>query len=158
MSIPGPNGPVSAEEADNFEEIEKQFAVKAVEHMLTYWSILEKMPGSKLRLTKFDDDILAHFNREFPDFDLKATIDEDEMKSKAGKEKWRGFIQEYEKGEKKVEDYNFGTMLRASAAGEYSEKETIFAVRMQFYAVEIARNRAGLNDWVHKQAIYLQHS
>lgn len=28
MSIPGPNGPVSAEDADNFEEIEKQFAVK----------------------------------------------------------------------------------------------------------------------------------
>lgn len=26
------------------------------------------------------------------------------------------------------------------------------AVRMQFYAIEIARNRAGLNDWVYEKA------
>ena len=79
------------------------------------------------------------------------------MKSKEGKEKWRNFINQYEK---KIEDYNFGTMLRANAAWEYGEKETIFgelfcesdrfgiwavltgytlAVRMQFYAIEIAR-------------------
>ena len=24
--------------------------------------------------------------------------------------------------------------------------------RMQFYAVEIARNRAGLNDWIYEEA------
>lgn len=117
--------------------------------MTTYWSILEKLPGSKLRLTKIDDEILEHFNREFPDFDLKATINEDDMKSKAGKEKWRNFINEYEK---KIEDYNFGAMLRANPATEYGEKETIFAVRMQFYAIEIARNRAGLNDWIYEKA------
>lgn len=96
-----------------------------VEHMSTYWAILEKMPGSKLRLTKFDDDILAHFNRVFPDFDLKATINEDDMKSKEGKEKWRNFINEYEN---KVEDFNFGTMLRANPTWEYGEKETIFGM------------------------------
>ena len=117
--------------------------------MQTYWSILEKLPGSQLRLTKYDDEILEHFNREFPDFDLKGTIDEDEMKSKDGKEKWRNFCQEYEK---KVEDYNFGTLLRKNASWEYGQEETIFAVRMQFYAVEIARNRAGLNDWVAEKA------
>ena len=125
--------------------------------MSTYWSILEKVPGSKLRLTKIDDEIYEHFQKEFPDFDPKATIIEDDMKSKAGKEQWRNFIMQYEN---KVDDYNFGTMLRASPAMEYGEKETIFgvfgapkryavvltadhfsitAVRMQFYAVEIAR-------------------
>lgn len=104
--------------------------------MSTYWSILEKVPGSKLRLTKIDDEIYEHFQKEFPDFDAKATINEDEMKSKQGKEQWRNFIMTYEK---KVDDYNFGTMLRASPSWEYGEKETIFAVRMQFYAVEIAR-------------------
>ncbi|EME87658.1 uncharacterized protein MYCFIDRAFT_54800 [Pseudocercospora fijiensis CIRAD86] len=150
MSLTGPNGqPINPEETENFEEIEKQFAVKVVEHMSTYWAILEKMPGSKLRLTKMDDEILEHFNTEFPDFDLKATINEDEMKSKAGKEKWRNFINAYEN---KVEDYNFGTMLRANPATEYSETGSIFAVRMQFYAIEIARNRAGLNDWICEKA------
>jgi hypothetical protein len=43
-------------------------------------------------------------------------------------------------------------MLRKSPKTEYGEKETIFAIRMQFYAVEIARNRAGLNDWIYERA------
>ena len=94
-----------------------------VEHMTTYWAILEKMPGSKLRLTKYDDEILEHFKSEFPDFDLRATINEDDMKSKEGKERWRNFINAYEN---KVEDYNFGTMLRANPTWEYGQKETIF--------------------------------
>jgi hypothetical protein len=104
--------------------------------METYWNILEKIPGSKLRLTKFDDEIYEHLKKEFPDFDASATLNEDDMKSKAGKERWRKFIGEYEN---KVEDYNFGTLLRASAKTEYDQDGTIFAVRMQFYAVEIAR-------------------
>ena len=91
--------------------------------MTTYWSILEKMPGSKLRLTKIDDEIHEHFLKDFPDYDLKATINEDEMKSKAGKERWRTFINTYEG---KVDDYNFGTMLRANPAEEYGQEGTIF--------------------------------
>lgn len=118
--------------------MEKQFAVKGrsalpavwlcwrpkvVEHMATYWSILEKMRGSNLRLTKHDDEILEHFKTEFPEFDVAETIDEDKMKSKEGKERWRKFMMNYEK---KVEDYNFGTMLRSNPKFEYGEKETIF--------------------------------
>ncbi|KAM7221253.1 DUF757 domain containing protein [Rhypophila decipiens] len=146
----------NAEEADNFEEIEKQFAVKAVQHMATYWGILEKVKGSSLRLTKLDDEIYEHLKTDFPEFDPAATINEDEMKSKAGKERWRNFMMKYEK---KVDDYNFGTMLRSNPKWEYGEKETIFAnklrttvPRMQFYAIEIARNRLGLNDWIYEQA------
>lgn len=33
--------------------MEKQFAVKAVMQMQTYWSILEKIPGTKMRLTAY---------------------------------------------------------------------------------------------------------
>jgi hypothetical protein len=120
--------------------MEKQFAVKgsfplipkqigphshraAVEHLMTYWSILEKVPGSQLRLTKMDDEIYEHFKEEFPDFDPAATIDEDSMKSKEGKEKWRNWINQYEK---KVHDFNFGTMLRANPKTEYEKDNTIF--------------------------------
>lgn len=140
---------LNAETADNLEDMEKQFAVKAVHHMTVYWGILEKMPGSKLRLTRMDDEILDHFKRSFPEFDPAETINEDKMKSKEGKERWREFINQYEK---KVDDFNFGTMLRTNPKFEYGEKETIFVVRMQFYAIEIARNRAGLNDWIYEQA------
>lgn len=93
--------------------------------MTTYWSILEKVKGSSLRLTRIDDEIYDHFKREFPEFDATVTIDEDNMKSKRGKERWRKFIKEYET---KVDDYNYGTMLRANPKFEYVEKETIFGV------------------------------
>ncbi|KAH6877795.1 putative polysaccharide biosynthesis protein [Alternaria rosae] len=143
MSLAGPLGTsINPEETENFEDA-------VVQHMETYWKILEKVPGSKLRLTKIDDEIYEHLKTEFPEFDASATLNEDEMKSKEGKERWRKFISEYEK---KVEDYNFGTMLRASPKMEYSQEGTIFAVRMQFYAVEIARNREGLNDWIYEKA------
>ncbi|KIH91062.1 hypothetical protein SPBR_02038 [Sporothrix brasiliensis 5110] len=169
-----------AENADNFEDIEKQFAVKAVQHMETYWAILERVRGSTLRLTKLDDDILEHLQKDFPEFDPAARIDEDEMKSKTGKERWRNFMMAYEK---KVDDYNFGTMMRIAPNVEYGRDEsdaidtnmawwdkdcarsddshadderttmlTKTVPRMQFYAVEIARNRKGLNDWIYEKA------
>ena len=120
--------------------------------MTTFWSILEKMPGSKLRLTRMDDEILEHFRKDFPEFDPAETINEDEVKSKEGKERWRNFMMMYEKGDKKIEDFNFGTLLRKSPKTEYGNEETMFAVRMQFYAIEIARNKAGLNDWIYEEA------
>ncbi|KAF7561457.1 hypothetical protein G7046_g2686 [Stylonectria norvegica] len=146
-------GPVpknfDADNADNNEDIEKQFAVKVVQHMQTYWSILEKVKGSTLRLTKIDDDIYEHLKADFPEFDAAATIDEDQLKSKTGKERWRKFMMAYEKS---VDDYNFGTMVRNSPKAEYEQSTTIFVPRMQFYALEIARNRSGQNDWIYEQA------
>lgn len=43
--------------AENSEDIEKQFAVVAVEQAETYWKLITSIPGSKLRLTKLDDEI-----------------------------------------------------------------------------------------------------
>ncbi|EGS22292.1 uncharacterized protein CTHT_0018130 [Thermochaetoides thermophila DSM 1495] len=148
MSVPAPKT-FNPDEAENLEDIEKQFAVKAVQHMVTYWSILEKVRGSTLRLTRLDDEIYEHLKRDFPEFDPAETIDEDKMKSKEGKERWRNFMMAYEK---KVDDYNFGTLLRANPKWEYGKDETIFVPRMQFYAIEIARNKLGLNDWIYEKA------
>ena len=94
--------------------------------MAIYWSILEKMPGSKLKLTKMDDEIFEHFQKDFPDIDISQTMDEDKMKSKDGKERWRNFMMAYEK---KVDDYNFGTMLRNNPKAEYTEQDTIFGMQ-----------------------------
>lgn len=98
-------------------------AFQVVQHMQTYWSILERVKGSSLRLTKIDDEIYDHLKEAFPEFDAAATIDEDEMKSKAGKERWRKFMMAYEK---RVDDYNFGTMVRNNPKAEYEEDTTIF--------------------------------
>ncbi|KAL7265994.1 hypothetical protein RUND412_011475 [Rhizina undulata] len=148
MSVATAPRAFKAEEAKNLEDIEKQFAVKAVMHAQTYWSILERRKGSDLRLTKFDDEIYNHLLEAFPDFDASKPLDEDAMKSKEGKEKWRAFMMKYEKT---VDDYNFGTLLRTDAKVEYEKDTTIFAPRMQFYAIEIARNRSGLNDWIKEK-------
>ena len=91
--------------------------------METYWAILEKVKGSALRLTKLDNEIYEHLMRDFPEFDPAETIDEDKMKSKEGKKRWREFMMAYEK---RVDDYNFGTMLRSSPKEMYDQHTTIF--------------------------------
>lgn len=139
-----------AEKAENLEDIERQFAVKAVMQAETYWGLLEKIPGSKLKLTKFDDDIFEQLLQDFPEFKEPSKvyeIKEEEMKSKEGKERWRNFCEKFNE----IEDYNFGTLLRSKCTDEYSQFGTIFVVRIQFYAIEIARNRYGLNDWISKK-------
>lgn len=135
-----------ADNADNLEEIEKQFAVKAVMQAETYWGLISKIKPSSLKLTKHDDDIFEALLEDFPEFKdpaKVAVISESEMKSALGKARWRAFCEKF----KEIEDYNFGTLLRVKAAEEYSQENTLFAVRIQFYAIEIARNRYGLNDW-----------
>lgn len=135
-----------AENADNLEDIEKQFAVKAVVQAETYWNLISKIKASSFKLTQHDDDIYDTLMEDFPEFKDKekvAVISEDEMKSPAGKARWRAFCEKF----KEIDDYNFGTLLRTKASEEYSQENTIFAVRIQFYAIEIARNRLGLNDW-----------
>lgn len=114
---------VSIQEVGAWSSTEILRITAAVQHMSTYWSLLERIRGSKLRLTKLDDEIHNHFKSAFPEFDIRTTIDEDKMKSKEGKAKWRDFMMAYEK---KIDDYNFGTMLRSNPKFEYGEKETIF--------------------------------
>jgi len=47
--------------------------------------------------------------------------------------------------EKKVEDFNFATLLRVDSKGDYSEQNTTIVPRVQFYCLEIARNKEGAN-------------
>lgn len=105
--------------------------------MQTYWSILEKVKGSALRLTRMDDDIYTHLKETFPEFNPAAVIDEDDMKSKAGKQRWRDFLMSYEK---KIEDYNFGTMVRNSASVEYEQDTTIFGA---YSSIRYTKNTSG---------------
>lgn len=47
-----------------------------------------------------------------------------------------------------VSDYNQGTLVRTDSSDEYTQNNTIFVLRLQFYVFEIARCRRGLNDWI----------
>ncbi|GCF01110.1 hypothetical protein ZYGM_000269 [Zygosaccharomyces mellis] len=137
----------NAGEAENLEDIEKQFAVVAVEQAETYWNLISKVPGSRLRLTKYDDEIYNTFMEHFPEFrdvEKLKKFNEQDIKNKEAKDRWRKFCSLYEKT---IEDYNFGTLLRTDSTQEYGQFSTCFVVRIQFYAFEIARNKHGLNDW-----------
>lgn len=140
-----------AENADNLEDIEKQFAVKVVQQVEVYWNLLQKIPGSKLKLTKYDQEIYDDFLADFPEYkdeEKLNNLDEDEIKNHKNKARWRAF---FKKWEKKIDDYNFGTVVRKSSTTEYTEDGTMLVVRMQFYCFEIARNKMGLNDWVSQK-------
>lgn len=84
-----------------------------------------------------DDAIYEHLKTDFPEFDPAATINEDEMKSKTGKERWRKFMMVYEK---KVDDYNFGTIVRTNPKKEYDEEGTIFGKNPAWQYVPVHRS------------------
>eukprot|EP00834_Sanchytrium_tribonematis_P006102 NODE_420_length_7765_cov_0.831855.p6 type:complete len:147 gc:universal NODE_420_length_7765_cov_0.831855:6788-7228(+) len=129
-----------AEKLGNLGDIEKQWAVKSLHHAETYQKLIQTTKASNLKLTKNDKEIYDAFKKQFG---MKVDIlDAELFKSEAYKSKWRDFIKQFEH----VKDYNFGTLVRIDCAKEYTEENTLFVLRIQFYAVEIVRNLDKLND------------
>lgn len=105
-----------------------QWAVKAFEHAETFFSQLEKLTGSQTQASQtaiqrfrfttpaLDEEIYAHFRREFPDMPVAGFDEHLHFKSPERKKQWREFINVYEKS---VEDYNFGSLLRVDPFQEY---------------------------------------
>ncbi|KAB7497099.1 Protein PBDC1 [Armadillidium nasatum] len=100
-----------------------------------------------LRLTQKDNLIYEEFKKEFPDFKLKV-LEEEELKSPAAKEKWRPFCSKFEK---EIEDFSFATLVRLNCEEDYTEENTILVTRIQFFCIEISRNREGLNDSIRNK-------
>ena len=96
---------------------------------------------------RYDDEIYEHTIKAFPELaepphEKLIKLDEDWMKSVDGKNRWREFIQQYvlippndfptrliydeQRYENKIQDYSFGSLIRADARGEYGEANTIF--------------------------------
>lgn len=109
--------------------------------------ILCSVDPKHLKLTPMDDTIYKIFREEFPTLDVKV-INENELKSTKEKAKWRPFCERFKT---LIEDYSFGTLLRANAEEDYKEENSILITRIQFYAIEIARNREGINDILRKK-------
>ncbi|KAI4489825.1 PREDICTED: protein PBDC1 isoform X1 [Polistes canadensis] len=144
----------SAEEFENDQSVEAMWTMKAIEHAEVYFNILCSVDPKLLRLTPHDDQIYKTFRETFPNLKVDKII-EDDFKSEEEKQKWRPFCEQF-KGT--VEDYNFGTLLRADCEGEYSEKNSILTSRIQFYAIELARNREGLNDGIRSKYKRTNHN
>ncbi|KAI8139915.1 putative polysaccharide biosynthesis protein [Fennellomyces sp. T-0311] len=130
-----------AEDLEQLEDIEKQWAVKAMHHAETYYKLITSLDMKNFPLTKIDDEIYKDFEESFPEIDVKH-LDDKHFHTPEAKEKWRNWINKYEK---RVNEFNFGTLIRINYRQDYTEQNTMFGVRMQFYAIEIARNKKGLN-------------
>ena len=57
-----------------------------------------------------------------------------------------------EQYKERVQDYNFGTLLKLDQTDDYTEKNSCFALRVQFLAIEIARNKEGKNQKIFEAA------
>jgi len=133
----------SPEQMGNDPQIEKMWAEAAFKHAETYMKILKLYKDKKtLRITSIDDEVYAHFRKVFPDLDVKD-LDAKKLKSTSMLVLWRPFCMSYQT--KKMTDYNYGSLLRLRAYEDLSEDNSIIVPRVQFNAIEIARNREGLN-------------
>ncbi|KAK2143158.1 hypothetical protein LSH36_872g01060 [Paralvinella palmiformis] len=136
-----------AENYVNDESVELQWALKAFHHAETYFNLISAVDPMFLKLTRVDDVIYQTFREDFPDLDVRI-VNDDELKSKEGKEKWREFCNKFEG---KVEDFNMGTLLRLDCGNDVSDENTTLVPRIQFLAIEIARNKEGLNGCLREK-------
>jgi hypothetical protein len=68
------------------------------------------------------------------------------LKSPSAKLLWRQFCTSYSDNPT-VKDFNFGTLLRLDARDDYDNPDNVTIVlKIQWLAIEIARNREGKND------------
>jgi len=125
----------------NSSHVEEVWAIKCYKHAEVYLQILKNIDPCKVRLTNYDDIIYRQYKRLFRNLKIDM-LDDDEIRSVEAKAKWRPFCEKF-KG--KIEDYNFGSLLRRDCSKDFSEENTILVPRIQCIAIELARNRKGLN-------------
>ncbi|CAB3375137.1 Hypothetical predicted protein [Cloeon dipterum] len=135
-----------AEEFGNDSSIETMWAVKAYNHAEIYFNLLCSVDAKFLRLTPHDDLIYKVFREDFPDLNVQHLTDE-VLKNSYAKQVWRNFCEKF----KWFEDFSFGTLLRLDCEDEYSEENSTLVARIQFLAIELARNREGFNSGVRNR-------
>ena len=131
----------------NDAAVEFQWAMKAGKHAETYFKILESIKDKKkIKLTKYDDEIYTAFRKTFPEIKI-GKISIEMLKTEEAKEKWRLFIDIFKS---LLKEFDLGTLLRMDASKDYEPDNCEVVPRLQFLAIEIARNREGHNDCIGK--------
>merc|ERR1711936_665649 len=129
----------------NDEQLEHLWVVKAIDFAEVHYDLLQSINSRYLKLTHIDDRIYEAYFSTFPDLNV-TKLTEEELKTVEAKAKWRHFCEQFKP---LIEDYNFGTLLRLDSSGDYCEENTTFSYRLQFLAIEIARNRNGCNTCLY---------
>ncbi|CAG7656340.1 unnamed protein product [Allacma fusca] len=140
-----------ADEYENDTNVEAAWVVQACQYADVHFNLISSVDPKLLRLTAEDDRILDAFERAFPGAQLEC-LTEESLKSPAAKPKWREFLD----ANRDIPDYNYGTLLRLNSESDYNEENTTLVPRLQFLAIEISRNRKGLNDNVWKKSALIR--
>ncbi|KAL5289329.1 PBDC1 family protein [Megaselia abdita] len=135
-----------ADEFGNDGLVEEIWAKSAAEHAEVFFNLISTLDPKTIQLTPYDDVIYTTFRQDFPNLDV-SVLSDDILKEPSEKIRWRSFCDKFNK----VEDFSFGTLLRADASLDNSPENTLLVVRIQFLAIEIARNREGFNDSIRKK-------
>ena len=130
-----------ASDFGNASDLEHLWVTKAMDFADIHYDLLQSIDSRYLKLTHIDNRIHEAFMATFPDLNIEV-IDENELKNETAKLKWRHFCDQFKP---LIEEHNFGTLLRLNVKGGYTEENTTFSYKLQFLAIEIARNKAGLN-------------
>ncbi|VDK74009.1 unnamed protein product [Litomosoides sigmodontis] len=148
MTKPGTLSSVAMQEVScefsqysNDPSFEIAWAIKAAERANIHMSLLLTCNTKELTMHKKFAVIYDKFREIFPEMNVEK-VTELELKGE-NKQRWFTFC-EYFKEE--VEDYNLATIMRIRVDGVYSESNTIIVPKIIFLAVEIARNKEGLNE------------
>lgn len=128
----------------NDASLEEAWAIKASEHADVYFNLISSVDTDQLRISPNDDELYTEFRSQFPHLPVHC-LTTDSLKSDNAKTMWRPFCEQFKDT---VESYNYGTLLRLDATDEYSNDNTILVPRVQFLAIEVARNREGHNRLV----------
>ena len=128
----------------NDGRVEELWAMKAMEHAEVYFNLLCSVEPTRLKLSgnqELDDKLYKDAKESFPKLNF-GKLTEDDLKNEKAKVQWREFSNRY----KDVEDFSLGSLMRMDSTKDYSEDNTMLAIKIQFFAIEIVRNRDGLND------------
>ena len=123
--------------------LEFMWVAKASRYAEVHMKLLKYVDPASVKLTKFDDYIHRLFLRYFSNVNIE-NINENDFKSDHAKTLWRPFCEHFRSV---MEGFNIGTLLRKDCNKGYTEDNCFLVTRVQFFAVEIARNRNGLNKF-----------
>ncbi|VDN21934.1 unnamed protein product [Gongylonema pulchrum] len=94
----------------------------------------------------------AYSNEPSVEVAWAVQVTEVELKGE-NKQRWYTFCEHFRE---EIKDYNLGTIMRIGADGAYTETNTIIVPKIIYLAIEIARNKEGLNER-HKESFKIEH-
>lgn len=114
---------------------------RTVKEAEVHFRMVTAIPPSKMKLTQQDPEIYEQFRKLFPTFNVER-INEKNLKNH---ESWKQ-LSSYFEG--KVKDVERSCLLRKDATREFGNQNMTLVTRIQFLAIEIARNKEEVNDTI----------